>query len=159
MKITSIILSALSAICLIFTIGCSSDKNSLETGNTNTEITESTIDKQSGLPSYPFKQLKNSDIERAFVYILPEDVYAELDNNKISELIILLNESKTYLKDDSYGEYYGQSITYTIIKKDKTKIEIKPFNPFLIIDGNGFITDYNNCEELQQLGNNIAGIK
>ena len=106
-----------------------------------------------------FKQLKNSDIERAFVYILPEDVYAELDNNEISELISLLNESKTYLKDDSYGEYYGQSITYTIIKKDKTKIEIKPFNPFLIIDGNGFITDYNNCEELQQLGNNIAGIK
>ena len=89
MKITSIILSALSAICLIFTIGCSSDKNSLETGNTNTEITESTTDKQSGLPSYPFKQLKNSDIERAFVYILPEDVYAELDNNEISELCLL----------------------------------------------------------------------
>ena len=110
-------------------------------------------------PAILFKQLKNSDIERAFVYILPEDVYAELDNNEISELISLLNESKTYLKDDSYGEYYGQSITYTIIKKDKTKIEIKPFNPFLIIDGNGFITDYNNCEELQQLGNNIAGIK
>lgn len=159
MKIKFIILFVISAISLFFTRGCNSDKNSLETGNADTEITESTTDKQSGLPSYPFKQLKNSDIEKAFVCILPDDVTAELDNNEISELISLLNESKTYLKDDSYGENNGQIITYTIIKKDKTKIEIKPFNPFLIIDGNGYITDSNNCEKLQQLGNSIAGIK
>ena len=103
----------------------------------------------------PFKNLTTDEIKEVTVELLPPDVTISLNEENIFALIDILNDVVIYNKDNTYGMYNGQAVIYTIVKTDGTQITVNAYNPFLIIDGVGYKTKYEPCEELSVLGNDI----
>ena len=60
-----------------------------------------------------------------------------------------------YQKDDSYTEYAGQGVTYTLTMTDGTQTTVMAYNPFLVIDGVGYRTKYQPCEALNGYANRL----
>lgn len=112
---------------------------------------------KSNLGSKPFKNLTMNEIKEVTVKLLPPNVTKSLNKEEILKLTEILNDVVIYNKDNSYTEYNGQAVIYTIVKKDGSELEINAYNPFLIIDGVGYKTKYEPCEELNALGNSING--
>lgn len=106
--------------------------------------------------THPFKNLTVEEITSATVGIYPPDTEAELNSQEIEALVEILHEVVIYDQDDSYAEYNGQAVVFEITKTDGTIININAFNPFIIIDGVGYKTKYDPCEQLNRLGNNIG---
>jgi hypothetical protein len=59
----------------------------------------------------------------------------------------------TYKRDNSFGEYNGQWVEFEITKTNGETLVVAAYNPFLIIDGKGYETEYEPCEQLNALGN------
>ena len=47
--------------------------------------------------------------------------------------------------NNSYTEYAGQGVIFTLTMEDGTQTEIMAYNPFLVIDGVGYKTKYEPC--------------
>lgn len=103
----------------------------------------------------PFKDLSVGKITDVSVELLPPDESFDLSNDEIIELTDILNSVVVYNKDSSHDQYAGQAVIYTITKMDGTTLTVNAYNPFLIIDGVGYKTKYEPCEELNALGNRI----
>ena len=110
---------------------------------------------KSSIGTKPFKNLTTDEIKEVTVKLLPPDATISLNKQDISELTVILNDVVIYNKDNSYKEYDGQVVIYTIVKTDGTQITVNACNPFLVIDGVGYKTKYEPCEELNSLGNSI----
>ncbi len=105
--------------------------------------------------SHPFKNLTVEEIASATVELYPPDTKAELNSQEIEDLVGILHEVVIYKEDNSYTEYNGQGVVFEITKTDGTITRINAYNPFIIIDGVGYKTKYEPCEQLSRLGNNI----
>lgn len=103
----------------------------------------------------PFTALTVSEISSVSVQLLPPDTILELNDTDIEELVSILHTVVIYNKDNSYGDYNGQAVIYTITKTDGTQTVVQAYNPFLVIDGTGYKTKYEPCEKLNRLGNEI----
>lgn len=103
----------------------------------------------------PFKDLSVNDITSVSVELLPPQKSFDLSEHYIAELTKILNSVVTYNKDDSYAQYAGQAVIYTIVKTDGTILTVNAYNPFLIINSVGYKTKYEPCQELNALGNKI----
>jgi len=103
----------------------------------------------------PFKNLSDDKISEVTVKFMPPNKTISLTDDDVVRLVKILNSCVVYAKDDSYIDYNGQTVLYTITKKDGTVTEVAAFNPFLIINGVGYKTKYNPCERLSVLGNKI----
>lgn len=103
----------------------------------------------------PFQDLAASEISSVSVELLPPDVTLELNDADIERLVSILHTSVIYNKDNSYGDYNGQAVIYTITMADGTQTVVQAYNPFLVIGGTGYKTKYKPCEELSRLGNEI----
>ena len=68
-------------------------------------------------------------------------------------MVDLLKEVVIYNKDNSYTEYDGQGVTFTLVMADGTQTSIMAYAPFLVIDGVGYKTKYEPCEALNQYAN------
>lgn len=99
----------------------------------------------------PYKNLKAAQIVSATVQLSPP--YKTIQITEIKELTDLLNDVVIYMKDDSYTEYDGQGVTYTLVMTDGTQTSIMAYNPFLVIDGVGYRTKYEPCEALNHYAN------
>lgn len=106
--------------------------------------------------SHPFKNLTVEEIASATVELYPPDTKAELNSQEIEDLVGILHEVVIYKEDNSYTEYNGQGVVFEITKTDGTITRINAYNPFIIIDGVGYKTKYEPCEQLSRLGNNIG---
>lgn len=101
----------------------------------------------------PFRHLQSSDIKSATVQLTPPDVIVEVEDiNKLAEL---LQDIVIYKKDNSYTEYCGQSVMFTIELNDGICTKITAYNPFVIIDGVGYKCEYGSCEALNVFGNHL----
>lgn len=60
-----------------------------------------------------------------------------------------------YEQDDSWREYTGQATVFTLTMTDGTIEEITAYNPFVIINGIGYRTKYEPCEQLNNLDNRL----
>lgn len=107
----------------------------------------------------PFKDLEVEDIEEVTVWLLPPDIKLTFTEEEVNELVQILNRVVTYKEDNSYKDYDGQAVIFTITKTDGTQISINAYNPFVIIDGTGYKTKYKPCEELNNLANNLKAGK
>lgn len=107
----------------------------------------------------PFKDLSADDIEEVTVKLLPPDIQLAVNESETEKLVEILNKVVTYQKDDSYIEYSGQAVIFTITKTNGTQITVNAYNPFIIIDGVGYKTKYEPCEELNHLANNLESGK
>lgn len=105
--------------------------------------------------SRPFAGLTGGDIRSAAVYLSPPDVTLELDREQIEELAGLLRAAVTRRRDDSWRDYAGQGVTFTLELADGTRRTATAFNPFLIVDGAGYRAEYGPCEALNSFGNRL----
>lgn len=103
----------------------------------------------------PLRGLAVNEVNAATVELYLPDATLELTQEEIEELVPILNRVVTYQRDDSYGEYDGQAVIFTLTKTDGTQLRVQAYNPFIVIDGEGYRTKYGPCEELNQLGNDI----
>lgn len=101
----------------------------------------------------PFRTLDASGITYATVCLTPPDATLEIPD--IEKLTGLLQNVVVYSRDDSYTEYCGQGVTFTLTFADGTQTQIMAYNPFLVIDGAGYRTEYAPCEALNQYANDL----
>lgn len=103
----------------------------------------------------PLRGLTVEEVTAATVELYPPDATLELTREEIEELVPILNRVVTYQRDDSYQEYDGQAVIFTLTKVDGSQLRMNAYNPFLVINGEGYRTKYGPCEELNQLGNDL----
>ena len=103
----------------------------------------------------PFRDLEAADITAASVTLMPPDVTLELDEAEIKTLAELLGDLRITRPDQSYTEYTGQAVQFTVTFADGTEAEVMDYNPFLIIDGTGWRTAYGPCEALNNFANDL----
>lgn len=103
----------------------------------------------------PFRDLEAADITAASVTLMPPDVTLELDEAEIKTLAELLGDLRITWPDQSYTEYAGQAVQFTVTFADGTETEVMEYNPFLILDGTGYRTAYEPCEALNSFANEL----
>ena len=101
----------------------------------------------------PYKNLDAAQIVSAKVSLTPPGKAAEIED--ISALVDYLHDVVIYNRDNSYTEYAGQSVVFTLTMTDGTKTDIMAYPPFLVIDGVGYQTKYGPCEELNRYANEL----
>ncbi len=111
------------------------------------------------MSSRPFQSLKSEEIQEAAVRLTPPDIRLAVSKEETEKLAEILRRVVVYRKDDSYKEYAGQYVEFTITKTDGTVTTVAAYNPLLIIDGVGYRTKYGPCEELNHLANNLRAGK
>ena len=99
--------------------------------------------------------LQGADILSAAVHLSPPDVTLELTEAEREELAGLLRAAVVHERDDSWREYAGQGMTYTLELRSGSTLTVMEFNPFLVIDGVGYRADHDPCEALSRFGNRI----
>ena len=92
----------------------------------------------------PFRGLEAADIAAATVLVGPPDVTLDL-----------LADVRITRPDQSYSEYAGQTVLFTVTMADGTAANVTAYNPFLIIDGTGWRTAYAPCEALNRFANEL----
>lgn len=107
--------------------------------------------------SKPYETLDAAEITSANVRLTPPDV--ELRVEDLDALAELLQNVVIYEKDDSYTEYSGQGVTFTLIMADGSQTSIMAYNPFLVIDGVGYRTKYEPCEALNSYANKLLNLQ
>lgn len=78
----------------------------------------------------PFKDLEAADITSASVRLSPPDTTIQIVETE--ELVSYLNEVVIYNKDNSYTEYAGQAVIFTLSLADGSQVEITAYNPFTL---------------------------
>lgn len=101
----------------------------------------------------PYANLDAAQIASAKVLLTPPGKTVEIRD--IRELVHYLNNVVIYNKDNSYTGYAGQGVVFTLTMRDGTQTEIMAYNPFLVIDGTGYRTKYEPCEELSGYANKL----
>lgn len=107
----------------------------------------------------PFAGLEAGDLRAASVRLSPPDVTLELTEAEREELAGLLQKAVTHRRDDSWREYAGQGVTYTLEFADGTVRTVTEFYPFLIVDGVGYRASHDPCQALSQFGNRILSAR
>ena len=103
----------------------------------------------------PFRGLEAADIAAVSVTLRPPDVTLELNTEEIETLAELLGDLRITRPDQSYTEYAGQAVQFTVTFADGTETVVTDYNPFLIIDGTGWRTAYEPCEALNRFANEL----
>jgi len=101
----------------------------------------------------PYQNLDAAEIVSAKVRLTPPDKTLEIGD--IPELVKYLSDVVIYEKDNSYSEYAGQGVTFTLTLANGKQTEITAYNPFLVIDGVGYQTEYVPCEALNRYANGL----
>ncbi|MCM1118291.1 MAG: hypothetical protein NC543_02925 [bacterium] len=101
----------------------------------------------------PYKALDASQLAYATVHLTPPDKTVEIAD--MEKLVEYLRNVVIYQKDNSYTEYDGQGVIFTLFMADGTQTTIMAYNPFLVIDGVGYRTKYEPCQDLNQYANHL----
>lgn len=101
----------------------------------------------------PFEDLEGTDIVAATVCLMPPDKTLRLPETET--LAGYLRDVVTFREDDSYTQYCGQGVVFTLVMTDGTQTKIMAYNPFLVIDGVGYRTEYEPCEALNNYANRL----
>ena len=101
----------------------------------------------------PYQDLTASEITSATVLLQPPDQTLQVE--ELDRLVALLRDVVIYEEDDLYTEYEGQAVTVQLTMSDGTQTSITAYNPFLIIDGIGYRTEYEPCETLNRYANEL----
>ncbi len=107
----------------------------------------------------PFKYLSRNDISAVTVKLVPPNITSAVNNDEVNELVEILNRVVTYRKDNSFTKYSGQMVAFTIIKTDGSQLTVNAYYPFIIINGTGYKTKYEPCEQLNRFANNLESNK
>ena len=103
----------------------------------------------------PFRDLTAGDIQSVKLELFPPNVEFTLTPEEIGELVPLLNGVVVYRRDDSYWEYNGQACIFTLTLTDGSQTVVSPYNPFLIVDSEGWRTKSEPCAALSRFANTL----
>ncbi|MDO4285629.1 MAG: hypothetical protein Q4C60_09905 [Eubacteriales bacterium] len=109
----------------------------------------------SGAGRKPYKNLEAAQIASAQVLLSPPGRTVEIRDGEIGELVSYLKELEIYQEDQSYTEYSGQSVVFTLTMTDGAQTEIMEYSPFLVIDGVGYRAKQEPCEALSEYANEL----
>ena len=101
----------------------------------------------------PYKDLDATQIASVTVHLIPPDITVQIV--EIEEFVGFLKDVVIYNEDNSYTGYNGQAVTFTLTMTDGTQTSIMAYNPFLVIDGVGYKTEYGPCEKLNDYANKL----
>ena len=101
----------------------------------------------------PYQDLKASEVVSAAVRLSPPDETVPIADPE--ELGALLKKVVIYREDNSYTEYSGQAVTFTLTMADGSQEEITAYSPFLIVNGTGYRAKYEPCEQLNRYANQL----
>ncbi len=101
----------------------------------------------------PYKDLRASNVASATVTLSPPNKTIQIDD--IEKLVSLLRDIVIYEEDNSYGEYYGQGVLFTLTMTDGSTQEARPFGDFFVINGTGYKTKYKPSENLNNYANEL----
>ena len=101
--------------------------------------------------------MEPSEIVSATVRLTPPDTTIQIE--EIEELTGYLNDVVIYNEDNSYTEYSGQGVIFTLKLSDGTQTEVMEYNPFFVIDGVGYKTKYEPCQALNAYANRLLNDK
>lgn len=101
----------------------------------------------------PFKRMKSSDIVSATVLLEPPNETITITD--VSELVADLNDVVIYNRNQSYHNYVGQGVTFTLTMTDGAQMKVMAYNPFIVINGTGYKTKYAPCERLSRYANRL----
>lgn len=105
--------------------------------------------------SKPFQTLDANEIQAISVKLIPPGETFVLSETEIQELVSLLNDVVVYHEDDSFHEYAGQGVIFTIIRNNGLKTTVNANNPFIVINNIGYQVKYTTCEKLSQFANGL----
>lgn len=77
----------------------------------------------------PFRGLEAADIAAATILVGPPDVTLELDAGEIETLADLLADVRITRPDQSYSEYAGQTVLFTVTMADGTAANVTAYKP------------------------------
>ncbi len=101
--------------------------------------------------------LSAADIKSVEISLTPPGTKTTItDEVLLSELAGILNTVTVGEEDDSWREYDGQFVQFTLTMADGTTATVAAYNPFIIIDGTGYKTEYDPCEEMNAFGNRVT---
>lgn len=105
------------------------------------------------LPSenQPFENLNAADIAAATVILSPPGQTIDIQDTEM--LASLLRDVVIGKEDDTWGQYNGQWVGFTLTMTDGTQLEVGAYNPFIVIDGVGHQCEYRPCEALSNYAN------
>lgn len=101
----------------------------------------------------PYKDLDAAQIASVTVHLMPPNETVQI--TEIEEFTAYLKDIVIYNKDNSYTDYSGQSIIFTLTMTDGTQTNVRAYNPFFVIDGVGYKTKYEPCEALSNYVNRL----
>lgn len=149
-------ISGLLFCIVILMIGCSEDISSAEKAEGNwMHGSDQQLD-QELIKESPLENNVSSDIISAKVKVdIPGDE-AELSSEEIDILLSILQKINSHNQNDAYYDEmrYGQSVIYTLEFSERQMI-IVVNNPYILIDDVAYKPDYEICEELSELWNQI----
>lgn len=103
----------------------------------------------------PLAGLTADEIQSVKVELSPPGTAHYLTQEEIAQLVPLLNRVVTHRRDDSWRDYNGQAVVFTIRKTDDSLLTVMPFNPFIVIDGAGYQAEHTPCEALSRFANTL----
>lgn len=101
----------------------------------------------------PFKKLTDTALSSASVHLVPPDETIEIE--ELGELTEYLNDVVVYQKDNSFTEYTGQGVIFTLQYQDGSEKQVIAYDPFIIIDGIGYRCHYESCQALSGYANRL----
>ena len=98
----------------------------------------------------PYSNISESDIAEVYILFGIYEPYP-LTDEEITQFVDMLKSVIIYQKDNSYVGYDGvQSQKFCIEKTNGKIIYISAANPFFIINGTGYRTEYAPCDKLSR---------
>lgn len=104
----------------------------------------------------PFKDLQVEDIESIDLHLQPPNKNTVIiDKKNIQAIIDELKKLVVKNEESPKVDTSGQLVSYTLNKNNKDKVEIKISSPYVIIDGKIYKANYEICDVLNLLGNEL----
>ena len=107
-------------------------------------------------PNIPFKNLKVENIKSIDLYLQPPDKGILIEDKiNINNILETLNKLVIKTDDSPNIDYSGQLVIYKINKNNGDTVELKVCSPYVIIDEKIYKANYEICDVLNLLGNEL----
>ena len=90
------------------------------------------------------------------VSVNPPGTTIELGESEQGKTLELMRNVVIQEQDDSYTEYDGQCVQYTLVMQSGETHIVSFFNPFVVVDDTGYRADCDACTGLSEIGSDIA---
>ena len=145
----------LMAALLTFVSGCENSKAQEATNMYNLANTVEETDERTRTGSTkPFEYLEQNNVQEVKLITTAPETEVLLTEEQIFQLIDILDKLVIYEQMEAV-EVVGQTIIFEIVKMDGVIVTLENYNPWVVIDGVWYDSEYESCEEINQFANEL----